>query len=480
MAMKKYLSRFFVRKQDEKKEWATLFFRVQNRKLKLDSIVSSKLKVNVSEWKEAVSSSQKWLRHQSAHSDLHASLAKIEYLIKSKSETIIYDKEKIEHEILVIVDPEKAAALMKAKLYREDQQRCKEEQEREKLCHKNAEKEVQRANIWNYIMTFCTEIESGKRLYGNAHYADGTIGSWRCFRKIYNKFDAEHRFTWNDISHRFVAEFIAFMEQHNYMPLAQNKYLTSFRTVVSSAFKEHIHEYNRAAGYFTKKKIKDEDKAAEIYLSESELQALYEMPLTGKKEEVRDIFLVGCYTCQRVSDFNNIKRENFTTTAKGTPIIRLVQKKTGSTVKIPIINKNLKALCEKYNYNLPSPGEVIINKYIKQILEKLSVKVPTLSLRVRTVLTMRQKTMEKNGILTIERDSSGYPVLPRYKCVTTHTARRSGITNMYLTHKYTIFQIMHVSGHRTQRTFMDYIKLSSDEIADEIDAIANVRTDDMF
>ncbi|GEM_PF-5608654 len=28
--------------------------------------------------------------------------------------------------------------------------------------------------------------------------------------------------------------------------------------------------------------------------------------------------------------------------------------------------------------------------------------------------------------------------------------------------------MMHVSGHKTQKTFMDYIKLSSEEIADEI------------
>lgn len=58
--------------------------------------------------------------------------------------------------------------------------------------------------------------------------------------------------------------------------------------------------------------------------------------------------------------------------------------------------------------------------------------------------------------------------MPRYDCVTTHTARRSGITSMYLSHKFTIVQMMHVSGHKTQKTFMDYIKLSSEEIADEI------------
>ena len=39
---------------------------------------------------------------------------------------------------------------------------------------------------------------------------------------------------------------------------------------------------------------------------------------------------------------------------------------------------------------------------------------------------------------------------------------------MYLSHKFTIIQMMHVSDHKPQKTFLDYIKLSSDEIADEI------------
>lgn len=63
---------------------------------------------------------------------------------------------------------------------------------------------------------------------------------------------------------------------------------------------------------------------------------------------------------------------------------------------------------------------------------------------------------------------------------TAHTARRTGITSMYLSHKYDIVQMMHVSGHKTQKTLMDYIKLSSDEIADEIDAIANPTQNDVF
>ena len=132
------------------------------------------------------------------------------------------------------------------------------------------------------------------------------------------------------------------------------------------------------------------------------------------------------------------------------------------------MNPNLQAICEKYNYNLPSVVDVILNRYIKEILKELSQTVPSLAVKVRTKLTMKQKKQVDDGKITVERNSKGEVMMPRYNCVTTHTARRSGITNMYLTHKYTILQMMHVSGHKTQKTFMDYIKLSSDEIADEI------------
>ena len=144
------------------------------------------------------------------------------------------------------------------------------------------------------------------------------------------------------------------------------------------------------------------------------------------------------------------------------------------------MNPNLRAICEKYNYRIPAVVDVIINRYIKEILKTLSESVPSLAVKVPTKLTMKQKKNVAEGKMTVERNAQGEVVMPRYNCVTTHTARRSGITNMYLTHKYTIVQMMHVSGHKTQNTFMDYIKLSSDEIADEIDAIANPAKSDVF
>lgn len=478
--MAKSFSRFFIRKQDEKNEIATLFFRVQNKKHKVDTLFSSQIRVNVAEWREALSCPEKWMRHQRANFNLHDSLNRIELVVKSEVEGMSFDKSHVEAEILSIANPKKAEAIMKTK--REEEERQQEElrikAEQERLIKEGIDAE--RAKIWNFLNRFCEEIKSGARLNGHNRYAPGTVKAWFSFRKLYDMFDKKHRFTWYQVDRAFVTKFLAFMEKNDYMVSAQNKYLVDLRAIVNYAYLDGIHNNDRAMQYFSKKKIEDGDKAIEIYLTEAELQALYEMPLSGKQDEVRDIFLVGCYTCQRVSDYNDIDKNCFTTTAKGTPVIRLVQKKTRNEVKIPIMNPNLRAICEKYAYNLPSVVDVILNRYIKDILRKLSETIPTLGKMVTTKLTMKQKKLVEDGKLVVERNDKGEVVMPRYACVTTHTARRSGITNMYLTHKYTIVQMMHVSGHKTQKTFMDYIKLSSDEIADEIDAIANPTKADVF
>ncbi|MCM1320236.1 MAG: phage tail tape measure protein [Muribaculaceae bacterium] len=233
-----------------------------------------------------------------------------------------------------------------------------------------------------------------------------------------------------------------------------------------------VHDNQRAASLIVKNKIEDRDKAVEIYLTEEELQALYEMPLTGKKDHIRDVFLIGCYTCQRISDYNNLNADCFETTRRGNRVIRLVQQKTKTDVTIPVLNDNLIAICEKYSYNIPKANEQVLNRYIKGILKELSETLSSLKEKVATNLTMKQKEALKKAGKEPEYDLNGNVIVPRYECVTSHTARRTGITNMYLSHRYDTFQMMSVSGHKTQKTFMDYIKLSSEEIADEIVALA--------
>lgn len=146
---------------------------------------------------------------------------------------------------------------------------------------------------------------------------------------------------------------------------------------------------------------------------------------------------------------------------------------------IPILNENLITICEKYVYNIPKANEQVLNRYIKDILKDLSEQLPSLKEKVPTKLTMKQKDALKKAKKEPETDLNSKVVLPRYECVTSHTARRTGITNMYLSHKYTILQMMHVSGHKIQKTFMDYIRLSSEEIAYEI-AVMSKKENNMW
>ena len=112
----------------------------------------------------------------------------------------------------------------------------------------------------------------------------------------------------------------------------------------------------------------------------------------------------------------------------------------------------------------------MLNRYIKDILKDLSEQLPPLKEKVPTKLTMKQKEALRKEKKESETDLNGNVIVPRYDCVTSHTARRTGIINMYLSHKYTILQMM-------QKTFMDYIKLSSEEIADEIAAMSKKESD---
>ena len=76
--------------------------------------------------------------------------------------------------------------------------------------------------------------------------------------------------------------------------------------------------------------------------------------------------------------------------------------------------------------------------------------------------------MEKRGDAEFMRNEDGDVIKYCYDLVSSHTAHRSGITNLYLTGLFDTVQMMSISGHKDQRTFFDYIKLSSDGISGRI------------
>ena len=119
----------------------------------------------------------------------------------------------------------------------------------------------------------------------------------------------------------------------------------------------------------------------------------------------------------------------------------------GATVH-PIVKKIL----AKYPGGLPKcPPNQVFNAYLKEIC------APLASL---------QKVFEKK--ITRENEV-GTEKHKKWEMVQSHTARRSFCTNEYRSGT-PIITIMAISGHKSDKTFLNYVKMDGEEHADLLGA----------
>ena len=65
---------------------------------------------------------------------------------------------------------------------------------------------------------------------------------------------------------------------------------------------------------------------------------------------------------------------------------------------------------------------------------------------------MKEKR-EKEGRMKFDYDENGYVIKPHWELVVCHSVRRTCLTNVYLSGKYSTGQIMSVSGHKKRKLF---------------------------
>lgn len=467
----KRITPFFLRTPDKNREEAPLYIRVQDKGRGIDLKFHTDIRVNVREWLTACEDISSFSEHRKKYRVLHQKLWQIECLVDDAMSSEVFDKNKLSLAILEVSGSSKYARKTLLQAEEDDAMKELERVQEEYRIAEQAKEEAIKTNIWNFIVRFCSEIESGERRNGSERYTAGSIKSWKSFKNLYDRFDPKHRYTWQQIDRVFANRFITFLES-NYNVTSQNKHIGNIKALINFSLVDELHDNGRAIKFFHKKREEEGSKSTDVWLMENELDALFAMKIEDKRDaEVRDVFLVGCYTCQRVSDYKAIPRDAFPHTDKNTLVINLIQQKTKARVCIPVIGTNLKSILEKYNYELPKVGDQFLNKRIKVILKNLSENVPSLKRRVQVILK-RGKGGSLPDESTIELDASGVPVKPRYECVTSHTARRTGITRLYNTGLFHDHELMAISGHRDVKVFREYIKLSAEEIADRISEIA--------
>lgn len=306
-----------------------------------------------------------------------------------------------------------------------------------------------RESLSDYITRYVQEMESGERL--NIHklrYSISTIKNYKGFIVQFDEFcKVRHkRYDFGDIDLKFYDDFVAYFTTKDYSINTIGRLIKELKIIMRAAREEGLHDN----GLIESRKFRVLTAEVEnIYLTESEIRAIAEVDLSddNHRDIARDIFLIGCYTAQRFSDYSTINEGNIRTLENGQRVIDLKQQKTGNRVVIPI-RAELQAILDKYENRLPKAYEQKVNKYIKEIAREAGI------------VEMIEVSYAENG----EKKSH---LVEKCELVKTHTARRSGATNMYLAGIPTI-AIMKITGHKTEKEFMKYIKITEEQTAMEL------------
>lgn len=312
-----------------------------------------------------------------------------------------------------------------------------------------------------YIHNFIMDAESGRRqTEKGTNYADGSIRSKRTTMRQFLNFQgyAKRTIDFGDIDMKFYYEYTAYLKSKNYSVNSIGKCIKELKTMLRSAESEG---YNVNPRYKDKKFKGVRIDVDSIYLTKDDLDKIMKADISMYgvgHQQARDIFMVGVWTAQRVSDYNyiskeNIKRHSITkiindkSVCKEFMTVEIRQRKTGCKVSIPI-SSELNEILKRYDYELPHLEEQVINRYMKDICKLAGLNE----------LIEIQST--KGGILKKEFKH-------KWELVHTHTARRTGATLMYLA-GMDYYDIMRITGHTSPTMLKKYIKVDSLEVADKI------------
>lgn len=189
----------------------------------------------------------------------------------------------------------------------------------------------------------------------------------------------------------------------------------------------------------------DEEETFSVYLSMNDITRIYYYQgLTKFQERIKDLFVIGCLTAMRYSDYSSLTKDDF----RGEYIIK-VQKKTGNKVIIPV-HDYVAEILNKYDGNIPGSYSI---QYFDRAVKKICKKIGFNDLVTFTYTRGGKKVTETRQ---------------KWEMVSSHTARRSAATNMYLTGRMKTYEIMAFTGHTTEKSFFRYVKVTKTDTAKKL------------
>jgi integrase len=242
-----------------------------------------------------------------------------------------------------------------------------------------------------------------------------------------------------EIDMEFYHNFVEYLESLDYAPNTIGTRIKVLKLFLNEAFKKKLPV---CLDFKLPEFKKPAEETSSVYLTEEELLKIYHLDLTDKRilQKTRDMFLVGAYTGFRFSDFSTLTKDNFCN--GGTIQKRTI--KTDQNVVVPI-HPVVQSIIKRNNFEVPKVSYSTFNDALREV-----VKAAKIDYNVSYIETRGGKSETK--------------VEPKWKLVGSHTARRSFATNAYLSGVPTI-SIMKMTGHKTESSFLKYIKITLEENA---------------
>jgi integrase len=301
----------------------------------------------------------------------------------------------------------------------------------------NGEQTKEGISLFSFIDTYIAESVQTKSFATIVQYKN-TLRILKDFAKKKNE-----SLNFEDINLAFYAKFKQYMNDLNYSEAYFGNQIRFLRLFMNEATERG---YNKQLSYKSRKFTGPLSDTVKIYLTVSEIKKIQTLDLSFDPllEQVRDLFIIAYHTGLRYSDLMQLKHANFL--EDGT-IVRIETQKTKELIFIPIASVALD-LCTKYNYQLPCISNSLFNYHIKKIGHIAGLD-------------------EEVEILLSKGNQKKRQLFKKHELISAHTARRSFATNAYLAGVSTI-AIMRVTGHRTEKAFMKYIRISGESNARQL------------
>jgi integrase len=293
--------------------------------------------------------------------------------------------------------------------------------------------------IENLIKT--TDIRKNSK--GGIGLSKSRKDSFKALKRLFKDFQGNKQYKIKEVNVKLTDSFLSYLlNDCNYSKIYATKKISDLKTVCFEAESEGIKTNPQLRKI---KNIKIENEHV-IYLNDIELEKIkkadIELPAL---ENARKWLLLGCSIGQRGGDLLNLNESNFVT-RNGYEVIELKQQKTGKNITIPVLPITKEIIETGLPYKISIQR---FNEYIKDVckIAKINQKI-------------EGKIMDK------ETERKKLDVYPKYKLITSHVCRRSFATNNYGILPTPL--IMQVTGHSTEKMFLNYIGKNSLDFAQQI------------